>query len=86
MLKQNYPNPFNPSTSIEFKLNVTSLVTLEIFDIKGKKVETLLNNETMSSGIYKVNFTGDNLSSGVYFYNIRTDKGVNDTRTMLLVK
>lgn len=86
VLKQNYPNPFNPSTSIEFKLNVTSLVTLEIFDIKGRKVETLLNNETMSSGIYKVNFTGDNLSSGVYFYNIRTDKGVNDTRTMLLVK
>lgn len=86
VLKQNYPNPFNPSTSIEFKLNVTSLVTLEIFDIKGRKVETLLNNETMSSGIYKVNFTGDNLSSGVYFYNLKTDKGVNDTRTMLLVK
>ncbi len=86
VLKQNYPNPFNPSTSIEFKLNVTSFVTLEIFDIKGRKVETLLNNETMSSGIYKVNFTGDNLSSGVYFYNIRNDKGVNDTRTMLLVK
>lgn len=86
ILKQNYPNPFNPSTDIEFNLNVTSRVTLSIYDIKGSIVASLINNETMSSGIYKVNFTGKNLSSGIYFYNIRTDKGVNETKTMMLIK
>jgi PKD repeat protein len=86
MLKQNYPNPFNPSTSIEFNLNVTSRVTLNIYDIKGRKIESLINNETMSSGIYKVNFSGNNLSSGIYFFNIKTDKGVNETKTMMLIK
>jgi len=86
ILKQNYPNPFNPSTCIEFDLNVTSKVSLNIYDIKGRKIESLLNDETLSSGIYKLDFNGLNLSSGIYLYNIRTDKGINETKTMLLVK
>jgi PKD repeat protein len=86
ILKQNYPNPFNPFTSIEFDLNVSSAVFLKIYDIKGREVESLLNNKKLTAGIYKIDFNGNKLFSGVYFYNIRTDKGINETKTMLLVK
>ena len=86
LLKQNYPNPFNPSTSVEFDLNVSSAVSLKVYDIKGREVESLLINKKLTAGVYKINFSGNKLSSGVYFYNIRTDKGINETKTMLLVK
>ncbi|MBN1632713.1 MAG: PQQ-binding-like beta-propeller repeat protein [Ignavibacteria bacterium] len=86
ILKQNYPNPFNPSTSVEFDLNVTSSVSLKVYDIKGREIESLLNNNILTAGRYKIYFNGNKLSSGLYFYNIRTDKGINETKTMLLVK
>ena len=68
-LAQNYPNPFNPSTKIEYSIPHSSLVTLKVYDILGREVATLVNAEKQA-GVYKVNFDGNGLSSGVYFYRI----------------
>ncbi len=75
-LGKNYPNPFNPSTRIDFNINKTSPVTLEIYNIKGQKVCTLLN-EVKSSGRHSVTWNGKddsqkNIGSGVYFYKMTT--------------
>ncbi len=70
ILEQNYPNPFNPNTTIEYKIPKTSTVTLKVYDILGREVKTLVNNETKQPGIYQVNFDASDLSSGVYFYKL----------------
>lgn len=69
-LSQNYPNPFNPNTMIEFGLPGQSKVTLEVFDILGRKVATLLNNELRKAGWHRVGFDAAVLSSGIYLYRI----------------
>ncbi|MEW5797564.1 MAG: T9SS type A sorting domain-containing protein [Bacteroidota bacterium] len=69
-LSQNYPNPFNPSTVISYQLPVTSNVTLKIFDMLGREVATLVN-EGKSAGSYDVTFDAKNLSSGIYFFQMR---------------
>ncbi|MEX0843624.1 MAG: alpha-amylase family glycosyl hydrolase, partial [Balneolaceae bacterium] len=69
-LNQNYPNPFNPSTVISYQLAGNSEVTLEVFDMLGRKVSTLVN-ERKSAGSYQVNFDASNLSSGMYFYRLQ---------------
>jgi photosystem II stability/assembly factor-like uncharacterized protein len=91
-LNQNYPNPFNPSTNIEFALPKTTLAKLIIYDITGKEIETLINEE-LKAGIYKVDFSatvgGNNLSSGVYFYRLSARGGTNEfteTKKMILLK
>ncbi len=83
-LEQNYPNPFNPSTTIEFKLPETSHVTLKIYDITGREVASLVN-EDKTAGNYKVNFNASNLASGVYFYRIQSGNYVK-TNKMILMK
>ncbi|MCG8373731.1 MAG: DUF2341 domain-containing protein [Balneolales bacterium] len=70
-LEQNYPNPFNPSTNIEFGLNQNSRVTLEVWDILGRKVRTLIDEER-TAGRYTYNFNARDLASGVYFYRLST--------------
>ena len=70
-LKQNYPNPFNPSTNIEFEIPVSGSVTLKVFDLLGKEVATLVN-EHKTPGSYEVSFDASKLSSGVYFYALRS--------------
>lgn len=84
-LKQNYPNPFNPSTKINFTLPEASRVSLKIFDISGRLVSTLLNNEFKSADYYSVDFNASNLSSGAYFYSVQTES-LFDTRKMMLIK
>jgi len=84
-LKQNYPNPFNPSTKISFSLPVDSKVTLEIYDMSGKMVSRILNNEFRSANYYTVDFNASGLSSGMYFYTLKSSNNV-DTKKMLLVK
>ena len=81
---QNYPNPFNPSTNIDFSFPKKSKVKLEIFNITGKKVATLIN-EVKEAGNYSINFNGSNLSTGIYIYKLTTN---NNTlaRKMLLMK
>lgn len=84
-LAQNFPNPFNPSTSIRFALPTKSNVVLKIYDISGKEVATLINNEVVSAGLNEITFNGVNLASGVYFYSI-TAGNFKDTKKMMLIK
>lgn len=83
-LDQNYPNPFNPSTNIQFSLPSSSFVQLEVFNIQGQLVQTLVS-KTMSSGNHQVEFNAENTSSGMYFYTLTTGK-MSITKKMLLVK
>ena len=83
-LSQNYPNPFNPSTSIRYSIPEKSKVTLKIYDITGRELLTLLNGE-VNAGNYEINFNVSKLSSGVYFYTLRSNTFVS-TKKMLLLK
>lgn len=84
ILARNYPNPFNPTTRIEFSINSTENVRLDVFDSIGRRVETLLNRQ-LNEGFHFVDFDGSALASGVYFYRITT-KYQTITQKMLLVK
>ena len=83
-LEQNYPNPFNPSTTIKFSLPKQSFVTLKVYDILGKEMNELLNDE-LEPGEYKVNFDAEYLSSGIYLYQLNS-KDFNQVRKMMLVR
>ncbi len=83
-LYQNYPNPFNPSTTISFYLTQSSRVTLDLFSILGEKVNTLISGN-LKPGFHSIDFSADNLSSGVYFYRLNT--GYNSiTKKMIISK
>ena len=83
-LEQNYPNPFNPVTQIDYSLVKDGLVTLKIFDVLGKEVTTLVNKEKQA-GTYTVLFNAGNISSGIYFYQLKT-KDYVDTKKMILLR
>ncbi len=83
-LEQNYPNPFNPTTAIRYQLPVNSDVKLEVYDVLGKKVATLVN-ERQEAGIYTYTLNASTLSSGVYFYRLQAGNFVQ-TKKMMLVK
>jgi|GEM_PF-3118361 len=83
-LEQNYPNPFNPSTVINYSLPIKGLVSLKVYDILGKNIGTLVN-ETQNAGKHSVQFNAQKLSSGVYFYTLKSGDFCY-TRKMLLVK
>jgi hypothetical protein len=83
-LMQNYPNPFNPVTRIDFSLNRTTEVTLEIFNVLGQHVETLVDGRR-EVGRYTVSWDGRRAASGVYFYRLTAGEYVT-TRKMLLLK
>ncbi|MBN2414564.1 T9SS type A sorting domain-containing protein [bacterium] len=83
MLSQNYPNPFNPVTHIEYSLPARTHVKLEVFDIMGRKVETLIN-EVRNAGSYRVEFDGSSLASGIYFYRLKTDSHTFMKKMMLM--
>jgi hypothetical protein len=83
-LEQNCPNPFNPSTTIQFQISNSSFVNLKVYDILGREVTTLVNEEN-PAGSYEVNFDAGGLSSGIYFYKLQTSNYV-ETRKMLLLK
>ena len=83
-LKQNYPNPFNPQTTIEFELQNSGLVTLNVYTILGQKITTLINEE-MTVGVHKVNFVATSLPSGIYYYSLDSN-GERIVRRMTLMK
>ncbi|MCX6150827.1 MAG: T9SS type A sorting domain-containing protein [Ignavibacteriales bacterium] len=83
-LNQNYPNPFNPTTIISYQTPKAGRVTLKIYDVLGKVVATLVN-EHKEEGKYIAEFNGSNLTSGIYFYELRTNEFVT-MKKMLLVK
>ncbi len=89
-LRQNYPNPFNPTTVIAFDLPAGADVTLEIHNILGQRVRTLLADTHLPAGTHTVEWdgndgSGDKVASGVYFYSLKTDKNTAN-RKMLLLK
>ncbi|MGQ9804879.1 MAG: choice-of-anchor I family protein [Chlorobiales bacterium] len=83
-LEQNYPNPFNPTTTIRYQLPITSNVKLEVYDVLGKKVATVLDGR-QEAGIYNYTLNASNLSSGVYFYRLQAGSFIQ-TKKMMLVK
>ena len=83
-LGQNFPNPFNPQTKIKFAVKSASFAELKIFDILGREVKTLVN-ENLMPGEYEVSFNAANLPSGVYFYRLNAE-GFSETKKMVLIK
>lgn len=83
-LFQNFPNPFNPSTKINYSIQNTEFVTLKVYDIHGKEVETLVN-QNQRAGKYEVTFNSKNLSSGIYLYKISAGN-FSETKRMILIK
>lgn len=83
-LHNNYPNPFNPTTNISFTLPVTENVQLDVYNVLGQRVATLLNQQ-MTAGTHTVAFDARNLASGVYIYQLRAGSFVQN-KTMMLVK
>ena len=83
-LTQNYPNPFNPNTVIEYSIPTTSFVTLTVYDILGREVAVLVNEEK-AVGSYQVKFNAGELSSGVYFFLIKAGDFIQ-TKKMVLMK
>ena len=84
IIKQNYPNPFNPSTKMNFSIPQSENVMLKIYDVLGRQITTLVNEEK-PAGNYTVEFDGSNLPSGVYFYQIHAGDFI-ETKKMLLLK
>jgi hypothetical protein len=82
-LYQNYPNPFNPSTTVKYDLPKATFVTLAIFDVLGRHISTIVEEEK-SAGTYQVSITVPNLPSGVYFYRIHTRDYAKTKKFVLL--
>ena len=83
-LSNNFPNPFNPSTKIRYSILEKSKVSIKVFDILGKEIETLVNEEK-PTGTYEITWYAKNLPCGVYFYQLRTGELV-ETKKMILIK
>lgn len=83
-LMQNYPNPFNPSTKIEFHLPVSEFVTLKVYDILGREIAVLVN-ENLQPGSYTVEFDASSVASSIYLYTLKAGK-FTTTKKMILLK
>jgi hypothetical protein len=82
-VKQNFPNPFNPSTSIKYELPRTTHVSLNVYDMLGREVATLMNEEK-SAGVYTVHWDASGIASGVYFYRLKAGDFVQTKRMLLM--
>ncbi|MGE5845901.1 MAG: T9SS type A sorting domain-containing protein [Ignavibacteria bacterium] len=83
-LFQNYPNPFNPSTTIRYQIPQRGFVSLEIYNLLGEEIKTLVNEE-QSAGTYNIEFNGETLSSGIYFYTLKSGNFI-ETKKFILLK
>ncbi|MCX6122004.1 MAG: M6 family metalloprotease domain-containing protein [Ignavibacteriales bacterium] len=83
-LEQNYPNPFNPTTHMKFEMKATGLVSLKIYDMLGREVETLESGEKLP-GTYEMVWDASRFASGIYFYRLSTGK-FSQVRKMILMK
>jgi len=83
-LSQNYPNPFNPSTTIRYSIPNSGKVKLVVYDVLGREVKTLINQE-QNAGTYSVDFNAEGLSSGVYFYRLSSGQ-FSETRKLILLR
>jgi len=84
VLEQNYPNPFNPSTTIQYKVGSQQFVVLKVYDVIGKEIVTLVNEEK-PAGTYEINFNASTFTSGVYFYTLDAGEFI-ETKKMILLK
>lgn len=84
-LHQNFPNPFNPSTSIRFDITKSTNVTLKVYDVNGREIATLANNEAVTPGTKEVRFDASNYSTGIYFYTLYAGD-FKETKKMMLIK
>ena len=84
-LMQNYPNPFNSSTKIKYTIPKTAYIQIKIFDILGRKIDELIKTR-QATGEYEINFSGNNLSSGVYFYSLFSDGVLIQTRKFVIIR
>jgi endoglucanase len=84
LLYQNYPNPFNPSTTIKYSIGKSSFVTLQVFDLLGNEVTSLVN-EHKQSGTHRIDFNAQHLSSGIYFYRLISSNKIL-TKKLTLIK
>jgi flagellar hook assembly protein FlgD len=86
MLYQNFPNPFNPTTTIQFKVpdNYNGNVTLKMYDLVGREVATLIN-QNLTSGIHEVKWDGSNFASGIYYYKL-TAGTASEVKQMMMIK
>jgi hypothetical protein len=83
-LEQNYPNPFNPVTSIQYSVSSMQFVTLKVFDLLGREVAILVNEEK-PAGEYEIDFDGSAFTSGIYFYQLKAGQ-YTETKKMVLMK
>ncbi|MDL1893142.1 T9SS type A sorting domain-containing protein, partial [Sphingobacteriales bacterium CHB3] len=83
-LMQNYPNPFNPATIIRFQIPNSNHVTLKVYDLLGREVETLVDEEK-HAGNHEVTWNAAEFASGIYFYQLKAG-GYNATRKMFLIR
>ncbi len=89
-LSQNYPNPFNPQTTIAFSIPQKERVSLQIYNASGQLVRTLIDG-SMNAGPHALNWNGLNdrsreTASGIYFYQLKTDSGFEQSKRMILMK
>jgi hypothetical protein len=84
-LFQNYPNPFNSSTRIKYEIQKNSMVQLKVYDMLGKEIQTLVSEE-QNAGTYETSFNGQNLSSGIYIYEIQVINKDGNSNTYREVK
>jgi len=82
-LMQNYPNPFNPATAISYQLIANSFVTLKVFDLLGREISTLVNQQ-MEAGKHHVNWNASNVPAGVYLYQLRVSGSVETRKAVVL--
>jgi hypothetical protein len=88
-LSQNYPNPFNPVTKINYDIPVDSKVNLRVYDMLGREVANLVNNDLQKAGYYTVQLNGINMASGTYFFRMLAQGNGKDfvmTKKMVLIK
>jgi len=85
-LEQNYPNPFNPTTNLRFTLPESSNVSVEVFDVMGRRVATVADNQQFSSGSHTLTFDASGLSSGMYIYRVSLAGGESLSGKMMIIK
>jgi photosystem II stability/assembly factor-like uncharacterized protein len=82
-LDQNYPNPFKTSTQIRYKLNISGHTSLIIYDVSGRKIQTLVN-EPQAAGEYSIDWDAGHVSTGLYFYELKVGHSSSQVRKMML--
>ena len=82
-LEQNYPNPFNPSTTIKYSIPETEFVSLKLFDVIGNEVAILVDG-MKSAATYRINFSAEELTSGIYFYVLKAGDYINSKKLIIM--